>query len=297
VHTPSLTVLPSSDPPFSRVGIAGLGLIGGSIALAARRAWPGVSVVGVDRADLLAGARERGFVDDTAESLSHLPPIDLLVLATPVSAIVSLLPEAARLQPAPLVTDVGSTKRAAMAAARRAGVARFIGGHPMAGSERGGLEQARPDLFDGRPWLLVDGATSPEAAHTLERFVTGLGARPRWIDPVTHDRAVAYLSHLPQILAVALMNAAAGALDDDCFAACGRAFDEMTRLAASPPGMWQEILRDNADFVSEALAAFAGGLPTRAQLADPAWLRDAFARAGASRARATAAASGTPPAR
>lgn len=269
-----------TEPPFSRLGIVGLGLIGGSIALRARVAWPDVTIVGLDRAERAKDAERRNVVHRGTDTLAHLATCDLIVLATPVASIVAAMPELSTCGTAAVVTDVGSTKRQVMAAARAAGMPSFVGGHPMGGSEHVGLDYARPDLFDRRPWLLVSGSASVEAGGRVERFARGLGATPHWTDADTHDRTVAYVSHLPQIMAVALMNATTAAVGPRGLDASGRAFAEMTRLASSPPDLWREILADNADFVAEALARFVDGLPTSDDLASRRWVDDALARAG-----------------
>jgi prephenate dehydrogenase len=246
--------------PFERVGIVGLGLIGGSLALSVREAWPHVRIAGVDRPDVLAAARRLELIDDARSEIGKLADADLVVLAAPVPQIVELIAAAAQLRLPALVTDVGSTKRRIMQAADDAGLPDFIGGHPIAGSERGGLEHARKKLFAGRPWLLVPGRAAADRVRRLERFVSGLGAVPRRIDAERHDRTMAYVSHVPQLVAVALMNGAGDAVGDEGLAAAGRAFADMTRLATSPPELWQGILESNADFVEEALGRLAAAL-------------------------------------
>lgn len=271
--------------PFSRIGIVGLGLIGGSVALATRRAWPGAAVVGFDRQAATAREALRGLVTRTVEHLSDLDGSDLVLFAVPVAAMIELLPALSHFSHPCVVTDVGSTKRQVMDVAAAAGLDAFVGGHPMAGNERGGLDHATPDLFIRRPWLLVARDKTSEAAKRVERFVSGLGAVPQWMGAQDHDRAIAFVSHLPQIVSVAIMNAAASALDARGLAAGGRAFDEMTRLASSPSDLWEGILTSNADYVAEALAAFMQGLPSGENLADAGWIKDSFDRAAAARAR------------
>jgi prephenate dehydrogenase len=275
------------DAPIGRLAIAGLGLMGGSVALAARAAWPGVTIAGFDRPSALAAARERGCIDEALDDPGALATADLVVLAVPLDAMPGMLAAMAGGVNARgvIVTDVGSIKRPVMAEAARAGIGRFVGGHPMAGSERGGLAEARADLFRGRPWLLVRGDAPADAAATVERFAAALGGEPRWMEMAAHDRAVAYVSHLPQILAVALMNAADAGIGEDRLTAGGRAFEEMTRLASSPPNMWEQIFAANADFVGEALADFVRRLPQPDDLAHADWVRREFDAAAASRAR------------
>jgi prephenate dehydrogenase len=269
--------------PFAKVGVVGLGLMGGSIALAARRAWSNVQLVGFDHAVRTADMARGRIVHDIAAELRDLASCDLVVLAMPLAAIIDCLPQLAAFRPDTVVTDVGSTKRQVMAAASAAGLSSFVGGHPMGGSERSGLEHARADLFDSRPWLLIAGGGDTHASARVEQFVSALGGAPQWTDADTHDRTMAYVSHLPQLLAVALMNATEDAVGDRGISASGRAFSEMTRLASSPADLWQGILSRNADFVAEALKTFTSSLPTGADLEEGRWIRDAFARARRSR--------------
>jgi prephenate dehydrogenase len=276
----------SSDPPFSRIGIVGLGLIGGSIALAARTAWPRVTVTGLDRSAEVAAAAHRGIVHEIAADARGLIDCDLIVLATPLAVLVESLTEIAATGTGAVVTDVGSTKRDVMRAAADAGLVSFVGGHPMAGSERAGIGQARADVFEGRPWLLVEQSAGSDAHARVERFVAALGGVPQWIDAEQHDRTVAYISHLPQIVAVALMNAAQDSVGEPGLAASGRAFREMTRLASSPADMWEAVFSRNEDFVTEALERFSKSLPAAGDLTDPRWVRDAFGRADRARTRA-----------
>ncbi len=271
----------SERPPFKRVGIAGLGLIGGSVALATRRAWPSVSLTACVRRE---NPRVREVVDDVVGRVGDLASCDLIVMAMPIDRVPEYLVDLARSGTRALVTDVSSAKRRVMAAAVTAGLTSFIGGHPMAGGERPGLEFARADLFQSRPWLLVPGSGDVGSCAALERFVTGLGAVAQWMNAERHDRTVAYVSHLPQIVAAALMNAADAAVGAAGSTVAGNAFGEMTRLASSPSDMWTAVLAENADFVAEALATFLSELPVDASIASGDWAHDALARSGEARA-------------
>jgi prephenate dehydrogenase len=267
------------DPPFGRVGIVGLGLIGGSIALGIRRAWPAAVVIGVDQAAVVDVARDRGVITERGETLSDLRDVDLMILATPVPEIAQLLRRAADEKVRTLVTDVGSTKRRIMAAAKH-GAITFVGGHPIAGSARGGLDHARPDLFEGHPWLLVPGDAAEPVVGRLERLVRGLGAIPRRTDAETHDRVMAYVSHLPQLLSSALMTAAGAAIGEPGLALSGRGFADMTRLASSPAEIWRGILATNTDYIAEAVGALIAALPSTTQeLADNTRVEDVFRHA------------------
>jgi prephenate dehydrogenase len=132
--------------------------------------------------------------------------------------------------------------------------------------------------------LLVHGSADASTETRLEQFVAGLGAIPLWLDASTHDRVIAYVSHVPQVLAVALMDAAAERIGPSGLGASGRAFAEMTRLASSPADLWEDILATNADFIGDALDEIVRRLPTSADLSERTWVRDIFTRAAAARA-------------
>jgi prephenate dehydrogenase len=243
-------------PIFQRIGIVGLGLIGGSIALAAREIWPSSLVIGVDDKDVLETAMRLHAIDVAADDLIVLAEADVVILAAPVKQNVRLLEsldEYVR-QPA-VVTDTGSTKRAMVAAARALPPRfSFVGGHPLGGAAKGGLEHARPDLFKGRPWLLTP--TDDASAETVEKlsaFARALGAQPKIISVVAHDRLLAYLSHLPQLASSALMQVIGEAVGEDGLALAGRGLVDTTRLASSPSGIWRDIATTNADEIRLAL--------------------------------------------
>jgi prephenate dehydrogenase len=275
----------SGSPPVARLGIVGLGLIGGSIAARTAAIWPGVRIMGVDRPEILEEALARGCVHEARRSAADLADAELIVLAAPVPAILRHLAELGRAGCQAIVTDTGSTKRAVCRAAGEAGLRAFVGGHPMAGTERGGLQASRADLFGGTTWLLSHGAgcTSSEIG-CVEAFVQGLGAIPHRVDPDTHDRVMAYVSHLPQLLAVSLMNAVGGHVGLAELRLAGRGLDDMTRLAASPPEIWEGIVETNQDYVTEALAAVSGEWPLTGSVRGTD-LQRAFARAAAHRAQ------------
>jgi prephenate dehydrogenase len=156
-------------------------------------------------------------------------------------------------QPA-VVTDVGSTKRAIVEAARSLPPKfAFIGGHPLGGAAHGGLENARPDLFTGRPWLLTPSTDGGDAIEKLSAFVSALGAQPRIVDVAAHDRLLAFLSHLPQLTASALMMVVGDAVGAQGLNLSGRGLADTTRLASSPPEIWRDIAATNADEIGPAL--------------------------------------------
>ena len=245
----------SPESPFSSVAIVGLGLIGGSIALGVRDRWPSTRLFGVDTDAVLAHVLGSGAIDRAAGSLDAVPDAALVILAAPVVQNIKLLGQVAALPGTRVVTDVGGTKHDIVEVARSlpSGVS-FVGGHPLAGGERGGFAFARPDLFEGRPWIFTpDGATSADAVERLSRFVSGLGARPTLIGVEEHDRLMAYVSHLPQLTASALMETVGAAVHADGLRMAGRGLADTTRLASSPASVWRDICATNADAIGDAL--------------------------------------------
>jgi prephenate dehydrogenase len=246
----------SDDPPFETIAIVGLGLIGGSIALAVRERWPSVRVVAVDRPPVLAHAAGSGAIDRAAASVAEIGKTDLVVLAAPVQQNVQLLGQLdAHVGGAStLLTDVGGTKRDIVAAAKRLSPGRcFLGGHPIGGAEHGGFGFARPDLFRGKPWIFTPDASTPDGVlDRLSHFVRGLGARPTTMDASDHDRLMAFVSHLPQLTASALMQVVGHAAADGLKLA-GRGLTDTTRLASSPVSSWREVCAANADVLGAAL--------------------------------------------
>ena len=234
-----------TEPPFRRIAIVGVGLIGGSIAKAATAAWPSIAVVPLD----------------TGDDLARVSGADLVVLAAPVLANVAILPAlAGHLSPATLVTDVSSTKRLITAAAGAVPGLTFIGGHPMAGAARGGAANARADLFERRPWILTPGAEDAGPGQRLEAFVTGLGGVPHIMTPELHDQFVGAVSHLPQLTASALLHVVGTLAGDAGLEIAGPGLYDTTRLAASPAGIWKDVAATNHDVLRPALDALIAAL-------------------------------------
>ncbi len=243
-------------PVFAKIGVVGLGLIGGSIALAARELWPTSLVIGVDNKDVLETAMRLHAIDVAADDLIVLAEADLVILAAPVRQNLAILEELDENVRTPaVVTDVGSTKRAIVQAARGLPPRlTFVGGHPLGGSAASGLEHARPDLFKGRPWLFTSsGEAGGEAVEKLLAFAEALGAAPRLIGVDAHDRLLAFLSHLPQLTASALMQTVGEAVGEEDLALAGRGLVDTTRLASSPAEIWKDIATTNADEIGVAL--------------------------------------------
>ena len=272
----------AADPPFRTIAIVGVGLIGGSVGLAARATWPGVRVIGIDARDVLVSALALGAVTDTASDVSAAAAADLVVLCAPVAVnLATLAALAARLAPGAIVTDVGSTKRDIVAAAEAHGLHGFVGGHPLAGAATSGTASAREHLFRGRPWILTPSPRSaPAAVERLRAFAVALGATPTVLDAVAHDRLMAYVSHLPQVVASTLLETVGATVGENGLALSGPGLADTTRLAASPGGLWAGILAANADHVAEAMASLESALGTlRARLGDAASVETTFASA------------------
>jgi prephenate dehydrogenase len=244
------------------LALVGVGLIGGSIGLAARRRGVAGRVVGVDREPaVLDRAREAGILDEgTVELRRAAASADLIVVCTPVDLVAGQVIEAAgACRPGTLLTDVGSTKAAIVEAVRGRlppGVA-FVGSHPLAGSEKAGPEHARANLLDNRLVVLTPAPDTDEGALAgVRSFWQALGARVRLMEPGEHDRALALTSHLPHLLASAL----AGVLPPDLYELTATGFCDTTRLAAGRPALWTAIFAANAAAVLDALDAFEGQL-------------------------------------
>jgi prephenate dehydrogenase len=271
------------EPPFRTIAVVGVGLIGGSVGLAARARWPGVRVIGIDARDVLVSAVALGAVTDTAADLTTAAAAaDLVVLCAPIAANAALLATlGSRLRPEAIVTDVGSTKREIVAAAETHGLASFVGGHPLAGAATSGTASARDHLFRGRPWILTPSArTAPAAVERLAGFARALGATPTVLDAAAHDRLMAYVSHLPQVVASALLDTVGGAVGEPGLALSGPGLADTTRLASSPGGLWAGILGTNADHVAEAIGALEASLGRlRAGLSDAATIEGTFTSA------------------
>jgi prephenate dehydrogenase len=228
---------------LSTVTIYGTGLIGGSLALALKRAFPKIRIAGVDKPDVLRKATELNIID-----VSGAQPSDLIVLATPVGEILRLMDQFNSGKT--LVTDVGSTKSSICNKAERLGVP-FIGGHPMAGLEHSGPEAANADLFHSAPYFICRTKSTPhEALAMLKEVAAAIGATPHEITPEDHDRLVAKISHLPQILSTVLADQTS---EDKEFA--GPGLRSMTRLAGSPFHVWRDIFKTSG-FLPHELQAF-----------------------------------------
>ena len=239
-----------------RIALIGVGLIGGSVGLAAKRRIEDVTVVGYDPSPrVLATAVRVGAIDEKAASIAEaVATADLVVLAPPMAAMTRVLQEVLAAAPEEAaITDVGSVKRPVLAAA--GGDGRLVAGHPLAGSESAGVAHARADLFDGATWYLVPHErTQGTRFEQVHRIVSQLGARPTTIDAETHDRLMATVSHLPHVLANVLVEQVAEARgEDQPVPATGPSFRDVTRVAGANPPLWAGIYDANRDALAYQL--------------------------------------------
>ena len=275
---------------FQKMVVAGVGLIGGSLALAAREAGLVKEIIGYGRGEEnLRLAEKRGIVGRYFLDPNEMPQgVDLVILATPVRAIVSLagsfLPS---LRPGCLVSDVGSAKEKIVEEMEEllpSGIF-FVGAHPIAGSEQWGAEAAIPDLFSGRRCILTATPNTDRGALSkMVRFWTSIGASVEVMDPQLHDRVLGIVSHLPHVLAYALVNMLVQAKVDsvDLKAYCGGGFKDLTRIASSRPEIWRDICLVNRRAISESLGHYIDHLERVKQWiwdGEGSLLEEEFARA------------------
>ncbi len=232
-----------------QVSIIGLGLLGGSVALGVRQRLPGTAVIGYShRPATRRRAKALGVVTETAGNLkAAVATADLVVLATPIFTFEKYFIDLAGIVPPDcIITDVGSTKMLPhlWAEKRLTGRVRYVGSHPVAGSEQRGVEFARDDLFDrARCILTTTPTTDRRAVQTLRSFWSALGCSVQVMSPVEHDRVLANISHLPHVMAAGLVNASAE--DEMLFA--GKGFLDSTRIASGPPTVWTDVLLANRE--------------------------------------------------
>jgi prephenate dehydrogenase len=249
---------------FRQITIIGVGLVGGSFGLALKKSGFRGKIVGCDHKTVLAKAKRRRAIDiGVSDPVKASSGSDLVVLATPVGAIIDLIEKLApHLAPQILLTDVGSTKAEILRAAERAfgpeASRRFLGGHPMAGKENSGIEFADAELFRGAVWFLTPFSRQTSKTPAVKEFsalLAKLGAKLIALDPVEHDRLCAWISHVPQMVSTALVAALMNEYGENSalLEAGGRALREMTRISASPYSMWRDIAITNKHQIADAL--------------------------------------------
>ena len=253
--------------PITQITIIGTGLIGGSLALALRQHGFSGKIIGCDKPEVLHLATQRGAIDRAEADLERAAVgSDVIVFATPVGTILSRFEAIApMLPPSTLITDTGSTKQKFVERARMVfgaeAAKRVLPGHPMAGTEFGGVEHADADLFQGAVWLITPIVADQQYTALQEEFtalLTSIGARLVVLDAERHDLLCAWISHLPQMISTALASVLHEELGDDeiVMQIGGRALREMTRIAHSPYSMWCDIALTNSQNLEEVMLRF-----------------------------------------
>jgi prephenate dehydrogenase len=253
------------------VSILGVGLLGGSIGLAIKQRINSCRVFGYGhRSATLDSAMRRGAIDTAFDDpAGAVRGADLVILCTPVGVFPDMLRSIAPAVGDALLTDVGSTKRtvARLAAEMLPNPGRFVGSHPMAGSEKRGIEFARADLCDGALCIVTPGETThPQTTTDIEAFWNILGMRTLRLSPAEHDRRVAQISHLPHALAAILVAAA----EEAALPLAGKGFSDTTRVAGGDGGLWRDILIDNRDNMVELIGRLKAELSRFEALLEPA---------------------------
>jgi len=274
---------------MKRLAVIGVGLIGGSFALGLKKARAVAHVVGVGRNPAnLELAMERGIIDSTApDAASAARDADLVLVAAPVGQYPEIFSSLRETRA--LITDAGSTKRDVIAAARKAlgkGIARFVPGHPIAGAEKSGAAAANADLFRNRRVVLTPLAENDEdSVSRIQSLWAACGARVSRMDADEHDSVLAAVSHLPHLLAFALVHEVAQRANSaELFSFAAGGFRDFTRIASSHPEMWRDICVANRDRLLDEVSRFSKKLErVKALLDSPAELEKLFAEARAAR--------------
>ena len=254
-----------SDFSFNKITIIGVGLIGGSLGLALKEKNPNFKIVGIDKQEIIEKAITRGAIDEGTVNLKEgIKEADIVIIATPVKTILNILTQINPfLKKGCLVTDTGSTKQQIVQKANKV-LSKdifFIGGHPMAGSEKYGIESADPHLFHNKTYILTPThKNNLTALEKISLLIKMIGAKKLILDPLEHDRIVSAVSHLPQIIAVSLINAigelALRGNNNNYFKAAGEGFKDMTRIASSPYKMWEDICDTNQENILDMIQEF-----------------------------------------
>jgi prephenate dehydrogenase len=253
------------ESDFKKIIIIGVGLIGGSLGLALKKKNPKFKITGIDKLEIIEKAIARGAIDEGTINLENgIKEADILIIATPVKTIIDLLP---RINPfikkGCIVTDTGSTKGQIVETAEKilSKDVYFVGGHPIAGSEKYGIDSADPHLFQDKTYILTPtNDTNLLALKKIFLLIKIINAKRLILDPLEHDRIVGAVSHLPQIMAVSLTNMI-GELgqqenNDNYFKAIGEGFKDMTRIASSPYKMWEDICETNQENILKMIQEF-----------------------------------------
>jgi len=278
------------ESDFKKITIIGVGLIGGSLGLALKENRPNFRIVGVDKQEIIKKAIIRGAIDEGTANLEEgTKEADIVILATPVKTILDLLSQINPfLKKECLVTDTGSTKKQIVKRANKmlSKDIHFIGGHPMVGSEKYGIDSADRHLFHDKTYILTP--TNKSNLVALEKtfsIIRMIGAKKLILDPLDHDRIVGAVSHLPQILAVSLTNTismlAQEENNNNYFKVIGGGFKDMTRIASSPYKIWEDICKTNQENILKMIQEFRNYLEVLEGklINDPSSLKEEFQKA------------------
>jgi len=279
-----------SDFSFNKITIIGVGLIGGSLGLALKENRPNFKIIGVDKQEVVEKAIARGAIDEGTVNLEEgIKEADIVILATTVKTILDLLPQNNPfLKKRCFVTDTGSTKGQIVERANKilSKDTFFIGGHPMAGSEKYGIDSADPHLFQDKTYILTP--TNKSNLMAIEKIfllINMIGAKRLILDPLEHDRIVGAVSHLPQIMAISLTNMigelAQREKNNNYFKAMGEGFKDMTRIALSSRKIWEDICDTNQENIVEMIQEFKNylGVIEDKLKNDPSSLKEEFQKA------------------
>lgn len=279
-----------SDFSFKKITIIGVGLIGGSLGLALKEKKPNFKIIGIDKQEIIEKAIIRGAIDEGTINLKEgIKEADVVILATPVKIILDLLPQINPfLKKGCLVTDTGSTKTQIVKKANKvlSKDIHFIGGHPMAGSEKYGINSADPHLFLDKTYILTPSNKSNLAAlEKIFLIIEMISAKRLILDPFEHDKIIAAISHLPQILAVSLTNTISTLVQEEnnnnYFKVIGGGFKDMTRIASSPYKIWEDICQTNQENILRTIQEFRNYLKVIEEKLknDPSSLKEEFQKA------------------
>ena len=278
------------DFSFNKITIIGVGLIGGSFGFALKEKKPNFKIVGIDKQEIIEKAIARGAIDEGTVNLKEgIKEADIVIIATPVKTIIDILTQINPfLKRGCLVTDTGSTKGQIVERADKV-LSKdifFIGGHPMAGSEEYGIESANPHLFQDRTYILTPTKKSNLIAiEKIFSLIKMIGANRLILNPLEHDRIVGAVSHLPQIIAVSLINMVSELIqkenNNNYFKAVGEGFKDMTRIASSPYKIWEDICYTNKEIILEMIQEFRNylGVIEDKLKNDPSSLKEEFQKA------------------
>jgi prephenate dehydrogenase len=279
-----------SDFSFNKITIIGVGLIGGSLGWALKEKKPNFKIVGIDKQKIIEKAIARGAIDEgTANLKEGIKEADIVIIATPVKTILNILTQINPfLKKGCLVTDTGSTKGQIVERADKV-LSKdifFIGGHPMAGSEECGIESANPHLFQDKTYILTPTKKSNlTAIEKIFSLIKMIGANKLILNPLEHDRIIGAVSHLPQIIAVSLINMVNELVqkenNNNYFKAVGEGFKDITRIASSPYKIWEDICYTNKEIILEMIQEFRNylGIIEDKLKNDPSILKEEFQKA------------------